>query len=308
MKGRLIYNPRSGQRDLTHDISAIREFLISRGWAVDWFVEDDAKRITALAKEAADAKYDAVIAGGGDGTISRVVNGLAHTETALGVLPAGTGNAWAGEMGIPVSKIFTRHALLEAAEVIVSGEVRQVDLGVAGENYFLMWAGVGLDAKVTEEVSYELRRHIGNLATWIRGVQVAREYPGARAVITVDGKKMYKRFILTVIGNAQSYAGTVRMTSIARMDDGLLDVCVFKGKGFPATLRHLFNIYSQTHMTSPTVDYYQGERILITAEEPLPVHLDGDAVGHTPMEFSVAPRSLRVILPQHPPERLFITQ
>ena len=308
MKSRLIYNPRSGQRDLTTDIRAVRKYLVSHGWDVDLFVENDAKRITELSREAADAHYDVVIASGGDGTISRVVNGLARTETALGVLPAGTGNAWATEMGIPVSKVFTRRALLEAADVLLRSEIRQVDLGTAGKNYFLMWAGVGLDAKVTEEVSWEWRRYIGNLATWITGVQVASEYPGTPAVVSVDGHTFEKRFILTVIGNAQSYAGAVRMTPIARMDDGLLDVCVFKGKGFSDTLRHLVNIFSQTHMVSPEVDYYQGEKITIDSEQPLPVHLDGDAMGHTPMTFGVAPKSLRVILPHHPPERLFITQ
>ena len=308
MKSRLIYNPRSGQRDLTNDIRAVSKYLVSHGWQVDLFVENDAQRITELTGEAADAHYDVVIASGGDGTISRVVNGLARTETALGVLPTGTGNAWATEMGIPVSKLFTRRALLEAADVLLRSEIRQVDLGTAGDNYFLMWAGVGLDAKVTEEVSWELRRHIGNLATWITGVQVAREYPGTPAAISVDGKIIHKQFILTVIGNAQSYAGAVRMTPIARMDDGLLDVCVFKGKGFSDTLRHLVNIFSQTHMVSPDVEYYQGEKIYIEAQEPLPVHLDGDPMGHTPMEFGVAPKSLRVILPHHPPERLFITQ
>lgn len=308
MKARLIYNPRAGQRDLTRDLLATRDYLVGRGWSVDWFVENDARRITELSRQAADAGYDVVIASGGDGTISRVVNGLARTETALGVLPAGTGNAWAQEMGIPVSKVFTRWALLEAADVLLEGEVRTVDLGTAGENYFLMWAGVGLDARVTEEVSYELRRHIGNLATWITGVQVAREYPGTPATITVDGKVYHSQFILTVIGNAQSYAGSVRMTPIARLDDGLLDVCVFKGKGFADTLKHLVNVFSQTHMISPDVEYYQGERIYIESEEPLPVHLDGDAMGHTPMEFGIAPKALRVILPHDAPGRLFISQ
>jgi len=308
MKSRLIYNPRSGPRDLTSDIKAVSEYLASHGWSVDLFVENDAQRITELTKEAADARYDVVVASGGDGTISRVVNGLARTETALGVLPAGTGNAWASEMGIPVSKVFTRHALLEAADVLLRSEIRQVDLGTAGENYFLMWAGVGLDAKVTGEVNWELRRHIGNLATWIRGFQIASEYPGTPATISVDGKTVHKQFIFTVIGNAQSYAGAVRMTSIARMDDGLLDVCVFKGKGFSDTLKHLVNIFSQTHMESPDVEYYQGEKIRIEASEPLPVHLDGDLMCYTPTEFGVAPKALRVILPHHPPERLFITQ
>ena len=307
MKSRLIYNPRSGQRDLTTDIRAVRKYLTSHGWDVDLFVENDAQRITELTKEAADARYDVVVASGGDGTISRVVNGLARTDTALGVLPAGTGNAWATEMGIPVSKVFTRHALLEAADVLLRSEIRLLDLGTAGDNYFLMWAGVGLDAKITGEVNWELRRHIGNLATWITGFQVAAEYPGTPANIIVDGKVFRSQFILTVIGNAQSYAGAVRMTPIARMDDGLLDVCVLKGKGFSDTLKHLVNIFSQTHMESSEVEYYQGEKIRIEADEPLPIHLDGDLMGYTPTEFTIAPKSLRVILPQHPPERLFIS-
>lgn len=308
MRARLIYNPRAGQRDLTHDLLAAKDYLAAHGWSVDWFIENDVHRITELSREAAQAGYDTVIASGGDGTISRVVNGLARTETALGVLPAGTGNAWAQAMGIPVSKVFTRRALLDAADVLLKGEVRTVDLGTAGENYFLMWAGVGLDARVTEEVSYELRRHIGNIATWITGVQVARDYPGTRATITVDGKVFHSQFILTVIGNAQSYASTICMTPIARLDDGLLDVCVLKGKGFADTLRHLVNVLSQTHMISPDVEYYQGERIYIEAEESLPVHLDGDPMGHTPMAFGVAPKSLRVILPHNAPDRLFISQ
>lgn len=308
MKSRLVYNPLSGQRDLKAHLLEARELLISRGWSVEWFVEDDPQKITALAKEAALAGYDVVIAAGGDGTISRVVNGLARTETALGVLPTGTGNVWAQEMGIPVSRIFSRRAILEAAEVLLHGEVRQVDLGTAGEHYFLMWAGIGLDAKITEEVRHDLRRQMGNIVVWVTGVQVARRYSGTRASITVDGQKMTKRMIFTIVGNAQLYGGLVRITPVARMDDGLLDVCIFKGEGFPATLRHLVSLFSRHHMRSPRVEYYQGESVLVNAESPLPVHLDGDPMGHTPMTFGVAPKALRVLLPSNPPERLFISQ
>ncbi len=308
MKSRLIYNPLAGQRDVQEHLLEARRLLVSKGWSVEWFVEDDARKITALAKEAAAADYDVVIAAGGDGTISRVVNGLARTETALGVLPAGTGNVWAQEMGIPVSRIFARRAILEAAEILMHGEVRRVDLGTADENYFLMWAGVGLDAKITEEVRHDLRRQMGNIVVWVTGVQVARHYSGVRTAITVDGRKVYKRVIFAIVGNAQLYGGLVRITPIARIDDGLLDVCVFKGEGFPATLRHLVSIFSRHHMRSPQVDYYQGESVVISAEEPLPVHLDGDPMGHTPMKFGVAPKALRVLLPLNPPERLFITQ
>lgn len=308
MKSRLIYNPLAGQRDLKEHILEARRHLISKGWSVEWFVEDNPQKITALARGAAEDGCDVVIAAGGDGTISRVVNGLARTETALGVLPVGTGNVWAQEMGIPVSKIFSKRAILEAAEVLLHGEVRQVDLGTAGEHYFLMWAGVGLDAKITEEVRHDLRRQMGNIVVWVTGVQVARNYSGARASITVDGTEITKRMIFTIVGNAQLYGGLVRITPIARMDDGLLDVCIFKGEGFPATLRHLVSIFSRHHMQSPQVEYYQGESVLINAESPLPVHLDGDPMGHTPMTFGVAPRALRVLLPLNPPERLFIAQ
>jgi YegS/Rv2252/BmrU family lipid kinase len=308
MKSRLIYNPLSGQRDLKAHLLEARELLVSEGWSVEWFVENHPQKVTALAKEAALDGYDVVIAAGGDGTISRVVNGLARTETALGVLPTGTGNVWAQEMGIPVSRIFSRRAILEAAEVLLHGEVRQVDLGTAGEHFFLMWAGIGLDAKITEEVRHDLRRQMGNIVVWVTGVQVARRYAGTRTSIAVDGQKMSKRMIFTIIGNAQLYGGLVRITPVARMDDGLLDVCIFKGKGFPATLGHLVSLFSRHHMQSPRVEYYQGESVLVNAESPLPVHLDGDPMGHTPMTFGVAPKALRVLLPSNPPERLFISQ
>jgi diacylglycerol kinase (ATP) len=308
MKARLIYNPVAGQRDIKHHLLEARDLLVSKRWSVDWFVGDDPAEITALSRDAADANYDVVIAAGGDGTISRVANGLALTDTALGVLPCGTGNAWAREMNIPVSRFFSRHAILQAAQVLLSGEIRQVDLGTAGDHYFLMWAGVGLDAKVTEEVDFELRRQVGNIATWIAGVQVARGYAGTRSMIAVDGRKLYKRIILTVVGNVQLYGGVVRLTPIARIDDGLLDVCIFKGKGFPATLGHLVSVFSHQHMYSPRVEYYQGKSVTITASEHLPVHVDGDPATHTPVEFGVAPKALRVLLPSHPPERLFTPQ
>lgn len=305
MKSRLIYNSLAGQRDLRTLLWEAREFLVSRGWSVDWFVENEPQKITDLSRQAADEGYDVVIAAGGDGTISRVVNGLAGTDTALGVLPTGTGNVWAVEMNIPVPRIFSRHAIMEAAHVLLEGEVRTVDLGKAGDNYFLMWAGVGLDARVTEEVSHEWRRQVGNIATWITGVQVASGYSGTRTAIAIDERRLYKRMILTVIGNVQTYGGVVRITPVARIDDGLLDVCIFKGKGFPATLRHLVSVFSRHHLYNAQVEYYQGKDILINATEPLPVHVDGDPVGHTPMQFGVAPRALRVILPPHPPDRLF---
>ena len=306
MRARLIYNPTAGPRDLHGQLEGSVAWLRTKGWDVEWHDSDDPATATDLARDAAQRNYDIVVAAGGDGTVGRVVNGLAHSDTALGVLPTGTGNVWALEMGIPAPGIFHPNAPLEAARILLAGETRLVDLGMAGSRYFLMWAGVGLDAQVTQELDPAQRKQFGNLAVWATGLRVARKYKGTQAVIQVGDRTIAKRIVLVVLGNNQLYGGIVRITAMARVDDGLLDVCVLKGKGFPSILNHLAALLVRTHLYNPEVEYYQGERVHIDAEIPLPVQADGDWIGTTPMDFRIAPKSLRVVLPPRAPTKLFM--
>lgn len=292
----VIFNPAAGQRDVRRHLGQALDHLRAQDWQVTLRETLGRGDATTYAREAVAAGYEVVVVVGGDGTINEAIQALAHTGTALGVLPHGTGNVWAREAGIPL------HSLSAAAKVLTEGQVRTVDLGMAGDRYFLMWAGIGFDASVVQDIEEgrpEIKRRLGPLAFIIRGAVVALSFMGTRLTYVVNGRRLRKRTIMAVISNARLYAAYLQLAPHARMDDGLLDFYIFKGHGLLFTIRHFFTLLAGRHEQSPQVEYYQVRHLAVHSRKPLPVHTDGDLAGFTPMEFRVAPRALRVIV-RHP--------
>jgi YegS/Rv2252/BmrU family lipid kinase len=305
MKAQVIFNPNAGQRDRRHELKAAMAYLENHGWQLSLRETRGPEEATTYARQAVAEGYDVAVAAGGDGTVSEVANGLAGSEVALGMFPIGTTNVWALQMGIPPFWPLRQHSLLEAAKVLAEGHIRRVDLGQVNGRYFLLWAGVGLDAKITEEVEPEAKKRLGVLAFVIAGIMVAKEFAGTKVQVTIDGCEVKCRAILIVASNAQLYAGIMRLAAQARLDDGLLDVLIFKGQGFPATLRHLFSVLTNRHLRDPQVEYYQARRVKISTAKPLSVHADDEPFTTTPVEISVVPGALRVVVPQTLPPGLF---
>jgi len=305
MKAMVVLNPSAGQRDRRHELREAMAYLGDHGWQLILKKTQGPGEATMYARQAVAEGYDIVIAAGGDGTVSEVANGLARSNVALGMFPIGTTNVWALQMGIPPFWPLRQHSLLEAAKVLAEGHIRCVDLGQVNGRYFLLWAGIGLDAQITKEVEPETKRHLGALAFVIAGIVVAREFAGTRVRVTIDGHEVKRRAILIVASNAQLYAGIMRLAAQARLDDGLLDVLIFKGQGFPAILRHIFSVLTNRHLRDPEVDYYQARRVQISAAKPLAVHADDEPFTTTPVEISVVPQALRIVVPQVLPPGLF---
>lgn len=294
----LVFNPNAGQAEaLERELAVAAEVWREAGWQVELQPTRGAGDGSRLARLAADQGYDLVVAAGGDGTINEVINGLAGSATALAPLPLGTMNVWARELRLPLQP-------RAAAEAILHWQSRTIDLGRAGERYFLLMAGIGFDAAITAGVRPAEKRRLGALAYVLRGIEQALSVRGARARLVLDGRPIRGRVLMVVVGNTQLYGGLVKITSHASIDDGLLDVCVIKGDNGFSVLRRLFAILSRRQAKDPEIQYYRARTVSIVSRPALPVQVDGDPIGATPMTFEVVPGALRALLPRDLPEDL----
>ncbi|HOW58462.1 MAG TPA: YegS/Rv2252/BmrU family lipid kinase, partial [Candidatus Omnitrophota bacterium] len=167
-----------------------------------------------------------IVVVGGDGTINEAVHGIAGTQTSLGIIPMGTANTLAIELGIPL-------AVQAAARVIREGQVRTIDVGKAGNYYFAMGAGLSYDAHVIKNVRSDSKRSIGSLAYIAQGLLESLTYPFPRLrVCSEDSPLFHSEGYLVIIANARFYGGHFKAAPRALLDDGLLDVIVMKNRRF----------------------------------------------------------------------------
>jgi len=241
----------------------------------------------AVAEAAVAEGFTTIVAAGGDGTINEVVNGIAGADVSLGILPVGTMNVFAAELGLPGD-------LEEAWAIIRAGRTRRVDLIRANQQYFVQLAGVGLDAQVVQATSWEFKKNFGPLSYLISAAQIAARKP-PRLVVEADGVSREGSFVL--IGNGRYYGGPVAFFKDARIDDGKLDVLIFKNLGYLDIARYLGTILMGKHTTLPDVEYFQTKRAVVQSDEEVPVEVDGEVVTTLPVTFRVSSRKLRVVVP-----------
>jgi len=308
MKAQLVYNPAAGRRDITDELTDVVAFLESKGWHVSLRTTRRPGDAITYAHKAVAEGYDMVIAVGGDGTLGEVATGLACSDCTLGVLPTGTGNVWAHMVGLPQWTPMSRSALMEAAHILTEGQVHRIDLGKVGDRCFALWAGIGLDAQVAQKVAphREARRNLGNfLIYFVTLVSQSIILRGTRMTVVIDGKTMRQRVVLILVSNAQLYGPSVSIAPQAQLDDGVLDVYIFKGRNFLDVARHIVMILSGKHLRDAKVESYRAKCVEIRGEATLPLHTDGDPVGYTPATITVLPKALRVIVPPWVPGSLF---
>ncbi len=234
--------------------------------------------------------FDTIVAAGGDGTIHEVVNGLAGSDVALGLLPIGTVNVFAMELGLPA------HDLGLCWNVIEAKNSRVVDLPNANGKHFVQLGGVGLDAQVVKETSANLKRNFGPLSYLISAAQIAARKPPRLLIESDDTAVQEASFVL--IGNGRRYGGPFPFFKQAVLNDGLLDVVLFKQLGYLEIIKYLQDVFFSSAIRVPEVDYFQTRKIRVTSEQDVPVELDGELVGRCPVEFQISERTLRVLVPE----------
>jgi len=314
----LVVNPAAGHGDRTQSLQTAVGVLVQEGWSVSWHATRGKGHAAEIAARAARDGVDVVVVAGGDGTVNEVANGLVGTACALALLPAGTGNVLAAQLGlVGVPTPLHRPDPVSAARRLCGGRTRSVDVGHArargvGGRCFVLWAGVGLDAEIVERVERadpSLKRTMGPAAYAAVGLRSLLGATATWALLRCDGASVRVSLLMTVVANVPLYAGTVRLAPEAVMDDGRLDVVAFTGRGAPDTLRHLAGLTTAlTTGRAPAEDACPptvAERVSVTTAGSLPVHLDAEPFGRTPFRAHVMPGALRLLIPEGAPDELF---
>jgi diacylglycerol kinase (ATP) len=286
-----IYNSHSGGGAYHRDLPLIMDALRGLGYDVDERQTQGVGDATRLAREAVEQGLDLVCVIGGDGTVNETINGLAGTEVPLAIVPTGTVNVLAMELGIPLEPP-------DAVKLLEMGTMSWIDLGLAGERHFALMAGVGMDAAVVASLNPVMKKAFKEAAFAVQGLAtyLTKEEPLIRVTAaerTVEG-------YFAVFGNSSNYGGGFGITPLADMRDGLLDVCVLTDKSLLSTIWYWTAALINAHIKHPKVEYFRTEEAeIVTVEEgkEVLVQTDGEMAGRLPLNCRIVPRSLRVIVP-----------
>ena len=292
----LIVNTRSrsGERTFFEALDRLQEMGVPLGAT---YAIRDPVRLPETVREVLDdgSGYRLLILGGGDGSVSSVVDFLADHEVILGLLPLGTANDFARTLGIPSD-------IDGACDAIANGKVVDVDLGLAGENYYVNVASVGLGVETTRALSPWLKRSAGALAYPVAAVKAFLNHEPFSARLTFpDGDHdtvEYERLLQVAVGNGRFYGGGMVVSPESGIDDRRLDVYAIElGRH-----RDLFGVArylkSRDFIRSESVGHYRTSRVLLETEPELPLNIDGEVVAKTPQLFSVAQNALKVLVPR----------
>jgi len=277
----VISNPQASGGGYRRDLPRIMAALTALGFEIDERHTGAPGDAAEFARHAVAESYELVCAVGGDGTVNETVNGLAGSDVPLAIVPTGTVNVLAMELGIPLDPP-------DAVRVIEKGSLSWIDLGLAGERYFALMAGIGMDARVVASVNPLLKKTLKEAAFAVQGA--VSYFTHEEPLLRVECEEQ----------TVEGYFAVFGITPFADMRDGLLDVCVLKDKSFLGTAWYWLAALINSHINHPKVAYFRTEAAQVSAVEPdkeVLVQTDGEVAGKLPLECRVVPRALRVIVP-----------
>ena len=288
----LLTNRHSG--GAARDLAQAIELLEAGGLAVNVAMPES---VEDLRRSIRDSGSAVVIVGGGDGTLNAAAPALRGLRRPFGLLPLGTANDLARSLSIPFDPV-------EAADVIVAGHVRRIDLGLVNGQPFFNVASVGLSAEVVREHeggSYR-KRLLGVLNYPMSAWAAFRRHRPFRAELVVDGKRSRCRCMQIAVGNGRHYGGGMTIDEAAEIDDGWLRVYYLRPAGLMAMLWMLPALRFGWLRRSPAAEVKRAKRVEIRTRRPRPVDIDGELNGHTPVVVEIEPAALEVFAPPRPVE------
>ncbi len=280
----VILNPAAGNLESVRDWQDRIESIVGH-WPIR--LTSQAGEAEALARRAVEEGFGRVVAAGGDGTVNHVANGIAGTGAALGILPMGTVNVFAMELGLPTND------LQRCWEIIQTGNIRLVDLPSANGKYFVQLGGIGLDAQAVKETTRAFKRSLGPLSYLVSAAHIAARQPPKLLIESTNAPVQEGSFVL--VGNGRLYGGPFPFFKQAVVDDGLLDVVLFKRLGFVEIIKYLHDVVFSSDIRVPEIEYFQTRQLRVSSEQDVPVELDGELAGNCPVDFQMHEKALPVL-------------
>jgi len=246
----------------------------------------DAQQFAAQAAD--DTPY--IIAVGGDGTLNEVLNGIMPRHIPLAIFPTGTGNVFAKEIGIKTE-------VDRFLNMLENGHVKKFDVGLADSRHFLSVCGAGFVSEVVRRMEKQRRGNMRMTQYVHPTVAALLKYDFPAIKVEIDGEIVCEDAMNVEVGNTASYGGPLKFTTLARPDDGLLDICIFRKRTRWNVLKALFGSVTGLYLHFREVMYFKGRRVSLTAGDTVPTHVDGDGNGTLPTSYGILPMAASILVP-----------
>lgn len=282
----LVVNPTSGRGRGARIAPAVRERLAAAGLIVDVHTTTCAEDVGRISAEVVASGADAVALIGGDGTIHLGAQVLANSGMPFGVIPAGTGNDFARGLGVPLKDPAA------AADLVIAGRTRAVDLAVAKDEFITTVVAGGFDSLVNKRA---------NAMSWPKGssrytvatLAELRTFTPLEYVVTIDGEPVETKAMLVAVGTGPTYGGGLQICAGAEIDDGMLDITIIKPVSRMTLLQLFPKLSKGTHVGHPAVQALRGRSVRIDSPG-ITAYADGEPLGPLPVDIGVAPGALTV--------------
>lgn len=292
-RARIIYNPTSGREAFKKQLPEVLQKFEIAGYETSCHATTCEGDAIQAARDAGERGFDLVIAAGGDGTVNEVVNGLADLEKRpqLGVIPVGTTNDFARAIGIP------RDNILTAVDSILAGEARAIDIGRVNGHYFVNIAGGGRLTELTYEVPSKLKTVLGQLAYYLKGIEMLPSIRPAEVEIEYDGKLFKGEIMLFLVSLTNSVGGFEKLAPDSKLNDGMFDLLILKKANLADFIRVASLALRGEHISDSNIIYTTANRVKVTSAQKMQLNLDGEYGGDLPGEFVNMYRHIDVLMP-----------
>lgn len=292
-RARIIYNPTAGREAFTKDLAKVLRKLEEAGYETSAHATTGEGCATEAAQKAVERRFDLVIIAGGDGTINEVIHGMCEADyrPEIGIIPAGTTNDFARALKIP-------RDTKKAVDIILKGNLQGLDVGKVNDKYFINIAGGGDLTELTYDVPSKSKTVLGQLAYYLKGIEMLPFLSPERAKIEYDGEVFEDEIMLFLIANTNSVGGFEKIAPEAQINDGLFDLIILKKVNLAEFIRIATLALRGAHIEDENVVYTQASHIIVTPENRMQLNIDGEYGGLLPGEFKNLKRHLNIYIPK----------